>query len=93
MNTWITLLTCPWFMSCAAFVIGAFLGRFLNQCIEAFPKHERLASQLRTLASPPAHIAILRRARSLPQRLPIIGWLVPGNPLAASGRGLPAAGV
>lgn len=93
MNTWITLLSCPWFTSGTAFVIGACLGRFVNNCIEAFPRHEALGDQLRAIRHPPAHIAILRRARGLSHRLPIIGWLLPGNPLAASGRGWPSAAV
>lgn len=76
----------PWLFAVLAFVIGAALGRFLNRCIDCFPRHELLRDQLAALLHVSDAERRLRNARSLWHRLPAIGWLLPGNPLARSRR-------
>ena len=72
----------PWLPASIAFVLGTVLGRFLNRCVDCFPRHETLTGQL---AAPfrlsPAE-RTLRSARRFVHRLPIVGWLVPANPLS-----------
>jgi leader peptidase (prepilin peptidase)/N-methyltransferase len=70
-----------------AFVVGACLGRFLNRCIEQFPRHELLGGQLRSLFESSPARRMLSQARTVAHRLPVVGWLVPGNPLARTRRG------
>lgn len=74
----------PWVPAAVAFVVGAALGRFLNRCVDRFPRHEFLGGQLKSLIRSSPAESSLRRAQRLPHRLPIVGWLVPGSPL---GRG------
>ena len=80
-----SLLTCPWFTSAAAFVAGVILGRFANRCIDVFPKYDALGDQLRAAHTFSPHQNVLRQARSWAHWLPVAGWLLPGNPLAAPG--------
>lgn len=76
----------PWVPAAIAFAVGAVFGRYLNRCIDRFPRNEYFGDQLRSLvAFPPAERA-LGRARRMGHRLPIAGWLMPGNPLRRSRR-------
>jgi len=71
----------PWAPALVAFVIGAFLGRFLNRCIDRFPRHESLREQLKSIARHSAAERLLRAAQGLGHRIPVLGWLVPRHPL------------
>lgn len=72
----------PWFPAATAFIIGAVVGRLLNRGIDAFPRHEALRDQLRALFQISSSERQLRDRRSFAHRLPILGWMIPGNPLA-----------
>ena len=77
-----SLLTCPWFMGGIAFVVGTLLGRLANRCIDVFPRYEALGDQLRAIWTFSPHENVLRKARSWFHWLPVVGWLLPENPLA-----------
>ncbi|HEX6986749.1 MAG TPA: A24 family peptidase [Planctomycetaceae bacterium] len=72
----------PWLPAAFAFLIGTVLGRFLNRCVDRFPRHEYLADQLASVARASEAERSLRKARGFGHRLPVVGWLLPGNPLA-----------
>jgi len=56
------------------FVVGAFVGRFLNVCIEQFPKHDRLRDQLKAVLPPWRRCAHCTSRPSFAAQLPVIGW-------------------
>lgn len=60
-------------------VIGAFVGFFLNICIERFPRHERLADQLRSVLSRHSVCTRCSARASFSERLPIVGWFLGGG--------------
>lgn len=68
-----------WLILSTLFVLGAFVGRYLNICIRHFPEHDELLEQLKlTLGRQP----VCRRCNadaSFVQRLPIIGWMSQGG--------------
>ena len=75
-----------WLAAAIAFVTGAALGRFLNRCIDHFPRHEFLVYQLvAPLRLSPAENT-LRGARRFIHRVPIVGWIAPGNPVSRGWR-------
>lgn len=76
----------PWVPAVVAFVVGALLGRFLNRCIDRFPRHEFLDEQLKSLGRSSPAESSLRKAQRPWHRLPIVGWLTPGHPLGRGGR-------
>lgn len=82
--TWLT--DSPWFAAAMLFVLGITLGRFLNRCIDRFERYERLSEQLSSLFRLSASERTLRSARRSLHYLPVIGWLVPGNPLSRGRR-------
>ncbi len=57
-------------------IAGAFVGRFLNRCIQRFPHHESLSDQLNSLRAPFSVCLRCSARPSLLERLPIIGWLL-----------------
>ncbi len=78
------LLASPWPLAIVLFFAGAACGRFLNRGIERFPRHERLADQLRAVfRSSPAE-GRLRSAQRPWHRLPVVGWWLPEHPLAVA---------
>lgn len=73
-----------WLLAAIALVVGATLGRFLNRCVDRFPRHESLRDQLTAPFRDTPAGRYLRKAQSWPHRLPIVGRLLPGNPLRRS---------
>ncbi|GAB5444580.1 MAG: hypothetical protein Fues2KO_49290 [Fuerstiella sp.] len=57
-------------------IIGACIGRFLNHCIDVFPKHERLRDQLRYLKDVDKSCARCGHRPTGTSKLPIVGWLL-----------------
>lgn len=76
----------PWIPAAIAFVVGAVVGRFLNRCIDHFPRHESLRAQLAAPFRLSASERALRKGRRPRHRLPIVGWLFKGNPLSRGWR-------
>lgn len=76
----------PWIPAAIAVCIGALLGRFLNRCIESFPRHEALRAQLAAPFQVSSSEKVLRSARRPWHLLPVVGWLVRGNPLSRGWR-------
>lgn len=64
-----------WFVLPCLFVIGTFLGSFLNVCIYRIPRHERLRDQLRNLVYPPSSCPSCGERISRLDNIPIFGWL------------------
>lgn len=71
-----------WLLAVVAFAFGAALGRFLNRCIDRFPRHETLREQLAAVFRETPDRRRLRRAQAWRHRLPIVGRLLKDNPLA-----------
>lgn len=70
-------------------LIGAFVGHFLNICIERFPHHDHLRDQWKSVLS---NHTVCRRCSARPsfvERLPVIGWLLGGRRCHACGSLLP----
>jgi leader peptidase (prepilin peptidase)/N-methyltransferase len=72
----------PWLLAAALFVVGTIVGRFLNRCIDRFPRDERLREQLTAVLRTSASERTLRVARRPWHYVPVVGWLVSGNPLS-----------
>ncbi len=61
------------------FVVGAFVGRFLNVCIDRFPRHDFLRGQLKAVSG---RQTVCRKCQCQPtliERIPIVGWLMVGR--------------
>ena len=57
-------------------VFGAIVGRFLNVCIDRFPRHDLLRDQIKSLASVWNVCHRCSAAPSLRERIPVVSWLV-----------------
>ena len=71
-------LPMPVVLTCL-FVFGAFVGRFLNVCIDRFPKHDFLRDQLKSVL---ARQTVCRKCQATPtlaERIPIVGWFLAGR--------------
>ncbi len=75
-----------WLAAAILFVVGTVFGRFLNRCIDRFQRHETLRGQLASLVRSSAAEQTLQRARHPVHLLPVIGWLIAGNPLSRGRR-------
>src|SRR5690606_17660307 len=75
----------PW-LAAAVFLLGLLLGRFLNRCIDVFPRHESLTEQLAATVRRSSAERTLARTRRFWHWLPVVGWLLPDNPLSRGWR-------
>lgn len=75
-----------WFAAAVLFLTGTVLGRFLNHCVDRFNRHEYLSEQLASLVKLSQAEQTLRRARRPLHYLPVIGLLIPGNPMSRGRR-------
>ncbi|MEQ9408845.1 MAG: prepilin peptidase [Fuerstiella sp.] len=73
-------------------VLGAFVGRFLNRCITAFPLHDRLMAQLKAATQLRTVCRRCSTRASLTERIPVIGWLLSGGRCHACGSRLSRSG-
>ena len=74
-------------LTAAVFLLGTLAGRFVNVCAARFPRHEFLRDQLRSLWRPTPHERALTAAPRWRHRIPVVGPLLAGHPLAAAGWG------
>ena len=58
------------------FVLGAFIGSFLNVCVYRIPQHDDLKSQLQGLVSPPSSCPRCRYCIRWYDNVPILGWIL-----------------
>ena len=72
-------------LTAAVFLAGCGAGRFVNVAAVRFGPRDRLGDQLRSLWRPAPHERALTAGRGW-SRLPVVGWLLPGHPLAAAPR-------
>lgn len=79
-----------WLVLIIVAVAGAFVGRFLNVCIQCFPQHDRLADQLKAVLRSQTVCRKCVVQPSLTERLPIIGWFLTGRRCHACRSLLPA---
>ena len=57
-------------------VCGACVGRFLNVCVEQFPRHDRLRDQLRAVLPPWSLCRRCSAKLTSIEMIPILGWLL-----------------
>lgn len=70
------MIDLPLWMSISfLFILGAFIGSFLNVCIYRIPRHHRLKDQLSGLLSPPSNCPKCGVLIRWYNNMPIIGWL------------------
>lgn len=74
---------------CCVGLIGAFTGRFLNICIERFPKYDLIADQLKSLFMPWRVCVCCSTAPTFQERLPLIRWFTGNHRCHACDRILP----
>ena len=74
-------------LTLAAFLLGTLAGRFVNVCAARFARHDRLGDQLRSLRHPTPHERALTAVSKWRHRIPVVGPLLAGHPLAAAGWG------
>ncbi len=60
-------------------IFGAFVGRFLNVCIQEFPKHDLLREQLKAVLPPWSLCARCHAKLAFGRCLPIVGWFIQGR--------------
>lgn len=61
------------------FICGAFIGRFLNVCIDQFPKHDLLRDQLKAVLPPWSACTRCGSQGTWTGLIPMVGWLLEGR--------------
>ncbi|VAX39856.1 Leader peptidase (Prepilin peptidase) / N-methyltransferase [hydrothermal vent metagenome] len=70
------MIDLPFWMSVSfLFILGTFIGSFLNVCIYRIPQHDQLKDQLRGLLSPPSSCPGCHSRIRWYDNVPLIGWL------------------
>lgn len=64
-------------------VLGAFVGRFLNVCVQEFPAHDLLRDQLKAIVPPRLKCHRCAVEVAWVSRLPVVGWFIAGRRCAS----------